>query len=139
MNIKRALKKQFGNPSGLLGAFIGWVMSVKNKNRIDHALTILNIKPEDNILEIGYGPGIAIKEIADQLTLGHVTGIDRSPVMHRQATKRNKGSIEKGKAKLVLGSHKQLGNMGSYDKILTINVSLFWKNRLKPCLNCGNF
>ena len=93
MGLKQKLSKQFGKPDGNLGRFVGWLMSVKNRDRANWTVEKLNFNPTDYILEIGYGSGATFKVVADQLTSGFIAGIDHSPVMLEQATKMNRGNI----------------------------------------------
>jgi SAM-dependent methyltransferase len=88
--------------------------------------TTLAIKPADRILEIGFGPGIAAGRAAAKAA--EVVGLDRSVLMVRQATRRNKELIAKGKLKLVLGSVEELTpELGLFDKIYSMNVVQFWR------------
>ena len=79
MGLKQILNKQFGKPDGNLGRFIGWLMSIKNRDRAKWTIEMLYFKPTDYILEIGYGSGSTFKVVADQLTSGCIAGIDHSP------------------------------------------------------------
>ena len=54
------------------------------------AVALLDVQPQDHILEIGFGPGLVIRELARRATDGFVLGIDRSEVMVRQAAVRNR-------------------------------------------------
>lgn len=51
---------QFGKPKGPLGKFFGWMMDRYNK--LEHVETIksLDLQPDDQVLEIGYGTGQAM-------------------------------------------------------------------------------
>jgi ubiquinone/menaquinone biosynthesis C-methylase UbiE len=54
---------------------------------------LLDVRPTDRVLEIGFGPGLAIAELARRITRGRVYGIDHSAVMVRQAGKRNAAAV----------------------------------------------
>jgi trans-aconitate methyltransferase len=133
--------RQFGNPKGLTGEFVGYLLALKNQRRTDWVISLMNIESGDKILEIGYGPGIAVEKITKILTTGSITGIDISSVMQKQAFKRNLSEIKKGKARLSKGSIDSLGLNEKFDKIFGINVHLFWKDpvgeivKLKQHLN----
>jgi len=128
MSIATYVYSQFGRPRGMLGRVAGYIMASRPSNieRNDWALSLLAITPADRILEIGFGPGIAAAKAAAQAA--EVVGIDRSPLMVHQATKRNAELIAGGKMKLMLGSAETLGaEFGSFDKIYSVNVVQFWK------------
>src|SRR5262245_62112757 len=81
------LVRQFGQPSGVPGAIAGWIMATRRSNRERNRRTIelLGIRPGDRVLEIGFGPGLALRWALEKVGSGLVVGIDPSPVMHRQA------------------------------------------------------
>ena len=125
---------QFGKPTGLLGKFAGFIMSKRGSNleRNMWAISLLKLKPQDRVLEVGFGPGMAIQIMSDEITEGIVFGIDHSDVMLEQATKRNKDAIESGKVKLLLASVSSLPTFDQpFDKILDINTFQFWKNPIE--------
>ena len=106
----------------------GYIMATRPSNieRNDWALSLLEITPADRILEIGFGPGIAAGKAAAQAA--EVVGIDRSALMVQQAARRNKELVERGKLRLLLGSVDTLdADLGSFDKIYSVNVVQFWK------------
>jgi len=127
MSVLSYVYSQFGRPRGVIGYVADYIMAHRSSNleRNDWALSLLAITPTDRILEIGFGPGIAVGKSAAQAA--QVVGIDHSPLMLRQATWRNKELIEKGKLKLMLGSVEALTpKHGLFDKIYSMNVVLFW-------------
>jgi len=126
MNLKRALISQFGNPRGLVGSVAGRVMAHRpsNRRRNEWAVALLDVQPTDRVLEIGFGPGRAIAELARRSE--HVYGIDRSPVMLRQAAKRNAAPIRAGRVTLRAGSVEELPFGGPFDAILAVNTLGFW-------------
>jgi cyclopropane fatty-acyl-phospholipid synthase-like methyltransferase len=128
MNINRIVSSQFGRPRGALGYLAGYIMGHRRSNleRSDWALSLLQIEPGDRILEIGFGPGVAVGKAAAKAA--EAVGIDRSVLMVSQATRRNKELIESGKLKLLHGSAETLSpELGLFDKIYSVNVAQFWK------------
>jgi protein-L-isoaspartate O-methyltransferase len=55
----------------------GWVMAHRRSNRLRDrwAVSLLDVHPTDRVLEIGFGPGVAIAELARRATGGKVYGI----------------------------------------------------------------
>ena len=134
--VQRLLREQFGRPSGLWGILVGMIMAntPSNKDRVHWTVSLLKIKPEDRILEIGFGTGYAIKIISKIATDGFVAGVDHSEVMVRHASKRNISAINEGKVVLKLGSVSNLPKFNEpFDKIFTINSIHFWNNPVE-CL-----
>ncbi|MHC4265878.1 MAG: methyltransferase domain-containing protein, partial [Planctomycetota bacterium] len=68
-----------------------------NEERVQWTISLLNISPNDRVLEIGFGPGFAIELISKIATEGLVVGVDHSEVMVRHASKRNARAIRDGK------------------------------------------
>jgi ubiquinone/menaquinone biosynthesis C-methylase UbiE len=128
------LRSQFGRPTGFWGNLAGRIMSRTRSNheRAQWTISLLDIKPHDRILEIGFGPGIAI-ELASRLAdNGRVVGLDHSEVMLRQATRRNAAAVRNGLVELHLGSVADLPRFGeAFDKVFTINSIHFWEEPLE--------
>jgi SAM-dependent methyltransferase len=115
---------QFGNPTGALGGVAGFVMAYRGSNRRRNFWTVeqLDLRPTDEVLEIGYGPGIAVRRAAQ--VARHVVGVDRSAVMRRQALRRNR----KSNVTLITGTIDDLPPewAGRFTKALGVNVFMFW-------------
>jgi SAM-dependent methyltransferase len=127
--VRSAVVRQFGKPSGLLGAIAGLVMRVRpsNRERGQRTLDLLDIRPEDRVLEVGFGPGLAIERAAALASRGKVVGIDHSKLMLRQAARRNARAIDAGRVELLLGSAERLPAFPMrFDKAFAINVYMFW-------------
>jgi SAM-dependent methyltransferase len=125
----RALVGQFHRPHGIGGRAAGWVMAHRGSNRERNvwAAGLLDVQPEDRVLEIGFGPGIAVEAMAARATRGHVVGIDHSEVMVRQASRRNAAAVRAGRVELRLGTAEDLSAFDTpFDKILAVNSLMFW-------------
>lgn len=133
-------------PRGAAGSVTGWVFAHRpsNRQRNKWVVGLLDIAPTERILEIGYGPGVAIAELV-RAGAGHVYGLDHSAVMHRQASKRNAKAIRAGRVTLVEAEVDQLPATldGPFDAILAVNSHGFWPEpakqlaKLRKCLAPG--
>ncbi|HMO81245.1 MAG TPA: class I SAM-dependent methyltransferase [Pyrinomonadaceae bacterium] len=95
--------------------------------RIEWAVRLLDVKPDDRIMEIGCGRGHAIGPICERLTTGHLTAIDRSPKMAEAARLAHPDHISGGKVRVVNAAIPGLGLYGGkYDKIFLFNINAFW-------------
>src|SRR5262245_25524193 len=120
---------QFGRPSGFWGPLVGWIMASRSSNRRRNAwvVSLLDIQPCDRVLEIGFGPGIAIREISRIAVDGYVCGLDHSEQMVRQARRRNADAILAGRVDLRLGSVESLPLFAApFDKVMAVNTMMFW-------------
>jgi ubiquinone/menaquinone biosynthesis C-methylase UbiE len=123
------VKSQFGHPRGVVGALVGRMMAGENRERIDWAVSLLDAQPNDHILEIGYGPGLAVQAVAAQLNGGHISGVDVSKVMLKQASRLNQGAIDAGCAHLYQGSAERLPfESARFDRVFTLNTLHHWSD-----------
>ena len=123
-------RSQLAKPTGTLGWIAGHVMAMKNGDRSVWVFSLLDLKPEDRVLEIGFGPGADIARASRSAAF--VAGVDHSDVMLRQASKRNAAAIEAGRVELRLGSAAQLPYPEAhFDRVFAINSAQFWKESIK--------
>lgn len=101
-------------------------LTEKIASRFIWALELLDIQPNDRILEIGCGHGVAISVIGDLLDQGKIIGIDRSFDMVELARQKNRDHLKSGKAVIqpVSLDRADFGHQ-RFDRIFAINVSLF--------------
>jgi SAM-dependent methyltransferase len=128
--VEAAVRAQFGRPTGLWGRAAGLLMAHRSSNRRRNAwvVSLLEVRPDDRVLEIGFGPGLAIRELGRLATGGYVCGIDHSELMLRRASRLNADAIERGVIDLRFGSVEQLPAFDEpFDKILVVNASMFWQ------------
>jgi SAM-dependent methyltransferase len=124
------IRAQFGRPTGFLGRLAGWIMAHRSSNRRRNAwaVSLLDVQRDDRVLEIGFGPGIAIRELSRIVVEGYVCGLDHSDLMVRQAAKRNAEAVRRGQVDLRLGSVERLPAFEApFDKILAVNTMQFWE------------
>jgi ubiquinone/menaquinone biosynthesis C-methylase UbiE len=119
--------RAFGRPQGILGRVGGMIMARSNRGIATRVIELLDIHPDDEVLEVGYGPGVAIQLIAAKLSSGNVAGIDCSAVMMQQATVRNADAVESGRIELHLGLVEAMPfEDNTFDKALAINSMQAW-------------
>jgi SAM-dependent methyltransferase len=120
---------QAHHPRGAAGRVAAWEMAHRpsNRQRSDWVVSLLGVRPAEEILEIGFGPGLAIAELA-RAGAGHVYGIDHSGVMLRRASRHNATAIRAGRVTLIRASVDQIPSAldGPFDAILAVNSLGFW-------------
>ena len=120
---------QAHHPRGTAGRVTAWEMAHRpsNRQRNRWVVSLLGMQPDRQVLEIGFGPGLAIAALV-RAGAGHVYGIDHSGVMLRQASKRNAAAIRAGRVTLMKASVDQLPPAldGPFDAILAVNSLAFW-------------
>lgn len=121
--------RQFGRPHGVTGRVVGRVMAHRGSNRQRNlwVVSLLDVQPAERVLEIGFGPGLAIAELARRASRGRVYGIDHSEVMVRQASKRNAVAIRAHRVELRCAPVDRLPRLDEpLDAIVAVNSAGFW-------------
>jgi ubiquinone/menaquinone biosynthesis C-methylase UbiE len=119
--------EHFRNPRGEIGVALADSMSQRNAPIYQAAGRRLGAKPDERLLEVGFGNGKLVPgliALAPGLTYA---GIDISETMVSAAEAFNKGLIEAGRAIFRLGTVEVIPFPDeSFDRALTINTIYFW-------------
>jgi len=98
---------------------------------------LLEIRSDDNVLEIGFGPGVIIKHLPKRVSVGHIAGVDLSGEMVKQARARNATAIKTGRVDLRQGSAERLPSVPA------LLIKLWQLTRCKsgrsPSAHCEKF
>ena len=117
------------HPRGAAGRVTGWVFAHRpsNRERNRWVVSLLGVQAADRVLEIGFGPGIAVAELV-RSGAGRVYGLDHSEVMLRQASRRNSAAVRAGRVTLICGPVDRLPAAieGPFDAVLAVNSLGFW-------------
>src|SRR3972149_586937 len=119
-DLQGAIVRQFGRPTGLVGRLAGFFMGTgpSNRERNRRTVELLDIRPDDRVLEVGYGPGLAIQWATERAVRGKVVGIDHSVLMRRLAARGNARAIEAGRVELPVASLDAMPTFGApFDKV----------------------
>lgn len=94
--------------------------------RLRSVVEQLDVRPDDMVLEIGCGHGVAATLVCERLEAGHLTAIDRLAKMIQAAMRRNAAYVEAGRAEFLVASFEDL-DLGDrrFDKIFAVRVGLF--------------
>jgi ubiquinone/menaquinone biosynthesis C-methylase UbiE len=121
------LRKQMAKPEGALGWVAGHLMAINSGERSDWVFSLLDLNPQDRVLEVGFGPGTDVHRASR--AAASVAGVDHSALMVRQASRRNAKAIREGRVQLQLGSaHNLPFPEAHFDKVFAINSAQFWKD-----------
>jgi ubiquinone/menaquinone biosynthesis C-methylase UbiE len=102
--------------------------------RLRWAVDTLAVTPDDRLLEIGCGHGVAVSLVCNQLAGGHIMAIDRSAKMADMTRKRNETHMASGKVTILAADFFDVDFAGQrFDKIFASHVNLFWQ-RPEPAL-----
>ena len=123
MKALRAFYKHFGHPKGFLGRVVAFRLSITNRQANEWTVSLLDLMTTDRVLEVGFGPGLAIQRVALLVPNGFVAGVDASETMLEIAQKRNAAGIAAGRAELKLGEMAALPYGDNwFDKVFAVQV-----------------
>jgi ubiquinone/menaquinone biosynthesis C-methylase UbiE len=128
MNMMRhILMRMFGRPEGALGSLGGMIMARTNRKMAESVIGLLQIRPHERVLEVGFGPGVGIALLAKSASSGYVAGVDPSREMVAQARARNAAAIETGLVDLRQGSVERLPfSDDAFDAVMAVNSMQVW-------------
>ena len=106
MNAKRKKVPQPGLPTGFVGWLVAWMMPLAHGTIYKRVARVLNLQPEDSLLEVACGSGRFLKVYASRLH--SIAGLDLSDIQIKIAKWRLKGRIAAGTAEIVQGDASQL-------------------------------
>ena len=132
MSLKdRILMRMFGRPQGLAGRLGGLILARGNRPLAEEFVAFLDVQPTDRILEIGFGPGVAIELLAKAAPGARVAGIDVSQEMVEQARAHNAAAIRAGAVDLRHGTVERMPfEDEAFDLALAINSMQVWPDRV---------
>ena len=127
--IHKYLARQFARPRGLAGRWIfGTWLDRVNQGMNALALRLLDVRPGDRVLEVGFGGGGLLAGI---LARGpaETIGIDLSEEMVARAERRFRRDSAQGKVRLLAGSVERLPLASAVaDKACSLNSIYFWSD-----------
>lgn len=91
------------------------------------ALRVIDIQPSENILEIGCGTGLLAALIAEKLTTGKITALDKSKSMMMKTEQRLGHYIDAGRAMVFRKDFADFHPKEKFDKVIAFSVNFFWK------------
>lgn len=127
--VRATLIRQAHQPRGFLGQLNGLLFAYRSSNRRRNkwVVGLLDVQRTDRILEIGFGPGVAIAEFTRRATEGHVVGVDHSAVMVGHARRRNATAVRAGRVELIQASVLALPRFAQpFDVALAVNTVGMW-------------
>lgn len=119
---------QFGNPRGFVGMVCCVIMNVINRAMYKNTIALVDVSPDDKVLDIGFGNGYLLQCLYDKCKCD-MYGIDISEDMVAAATSRNARANRDGKLHLQWGDCCDLPfDENSFAAVTSINTVYFWNN-----------
>lgn len=121
MKLLKAIGKQMQYPKGFFGKVLFAWMTPKTIAHAQWTADLLEIQPEDKIIEIGFGDGSNIKLLLQKASKGFVTGVEISKTAIEMASKKNAKAISDGSATLHLAPGNALPfENNTFDKACSV-------------------
>src|SRR5262245_12943819 len=132
MLIEAAIISQFSKPTGIFGRLVGFILANRSSNvrRGRWTVDLLELSSGDRVLEVGCGPGVALKACLKRLEQGIAVGLDHSDVMIDQARRRNARAVQMKRLRLIVGTIDDLPADQSFDRIFSVNLIQFIPDKL---------
>ena len=93
------------------------------------AVATVDVGPDDRLLEIGCGRGVAVAIVCERLDRGTILAIDRSAVAIKTAEERNAAHVDAGRATFRRAVFADADLCGArFNKIFAIRVNFFWQD-----------
>jgi SAM-dependent methyltransferase len=121
MGLFNVIGKQLQHPKGVLGkALFGW-MTTKTIAHAHWTADLMDVQPDDHLLEVGFGNGANVELLAERASNGRVAGAEISKTAVEMASKRNARAISEGRVIL----HQTAGDAlpfenAAFDKACTV-------------------
>lgn len=122
------LRSQLGKPSGLFGAWIiAPLLNLTNAGLVNTAVELLEPKPDDAVLDVGFGGGASLWAMAKKVPRGKVAGVDYSRDMVDRAELLIQQKTLSSRVRVKCGDVAALPfRAGTFDKIITVNSLYYW-------------
>lgn len=103
--------------------------------RLRWALEVLDPRPDERLLEVGGGTGVAAALLCPLLDRGHLLVLDRSAVAVRRNRERNAAHLAAGRL-AVQETDLAAAELpaGAFDQAFAVDVNLFWVRDPRPDL-----
>jgi ubiquinone/menaquinone biosynthesis C-methylase UbiE len=134
-NLIKYVSHNFGNPHGIGGNISTTIMNIMNQRQYKSVLKNIQLKPDETILDIGFGNGYLIHQLCKQNIPVKIYGIEISNDMFNKVSIKSKQNIDAGKLKLFLENINETSfEQNTFDTIYTVNTFYFW-NELNKCFS----
>jgi arsenite methyltransferase len=122
------LRSQFGSPSGLFGSlFVAPFLNATNMAFIRTSVGLLGLKPDDRVLDVGFGGGYSLLALAERIPNGQVVGVDHSRDMVNAAASLIRARKLHARIRVRWGNVVKLPFAArTFDKVFTVNTIYYW-------------
>lgn len=102
MSLFNKVGKQLQHPRGLAGKVLFRGMASATVAHARWTADLMEVNPDDTIVEAGFGNGANLELLAERASNGHVAGVEVSETAMEMASKKNADAISQGRMSLHL-------------------------------------
>lgn len=128
VSVSQFMANQYANPSGLFGRFVtARLLNNANKLSNAHVLSALDLQPDSTILEVGFGGGDLLLNMATTHPSATLNGVEYSTAMIERLG-RKLGRIDRDQpVTLSEGVAQSLPfPNATFDRVCSVNTIYFW-------------
>ncbi|XP_074644394.1 methyltransferase GfsG-like [Tubulanus polymorphus] len=130
--LKKRFARNLKNPQNtIIGSYVKKKLIEWNSHLEENAVKLCRLEPHQNVLEVGFGPGIGIKKALEYLKdgTGKMYGIETSKHMIEECKERFKNEIFDDKLVLLETSvHNIPCNDNFFDRVFHVDSFHYWPN-----------
>ncbi len=121
MGLFDVIGKQLQHPSGILGKTLFRWMTASTIAHARWTADLMDVQPDDDVLEVGFGNGANIELLAERAFKGHVAGAEVSKTAVEMASTKNARAIADGRVTLHQAAGGELPfDAAAFDKACTV-------------------
>jgi ubiquinone/menaquinone biosynthesis C-methylase UbiE len=126
-HLNRLIGRNYGHPRGLVGRLTARLMRQGNAELNRWVVGLLDVAPDARVLEVGFGPGVALAALLARTPEGFVAGVDASALMVHQARTRQAAALAAGRLDVRQGDASALPyRAATFDRACGTHVIYFW-------------
>jgi arsenite methyltransferase len=129
MQFPEFLLRQLARPHGWFAPVTAFLLNRSNRDQIHRAITALELAPQHQVLDIGFGGGTSFPMLLRACARGKVAGVDPADTMVTRARRIWSREITAMRLQIEQGSAGALPwDEASFDRVLTVNTLYFWED-----------
>ncbi|OET37934.1 methyltransferase [Listeria monocytogenes] len=126
------LSEQAANPRGIIGEITTKIWSSYFEDLSKWTISNTELSNVNHVLDIGYGGGSNVKNLAELNKNWTIYGVDISEESYKTATNLNKKAINNGKVELSVQDVASMNyQAGIFDVVYAIQTHMYWDNPKK--------
>jgi arsenite methyltransferase len=123
----KPFERQLSLPHGWLAPVAARMLNRANRPLIQSAIDLLAVQPGDRVLEVGFGGGLSLAMLLDEVGAGQVLAIEPSPEMVRRARRMHATEVQAGRLVVEVARADDIPAAdASVDRVLSVQTIFFW-------------